>query len=294
MFDILTHNTNDFSSLINQLISENINPNEREILSFFLKLYKCGEYDNYPLLENNNIGNCIISSNETIFVDIKAKKFWEKYKPKMKRLNAVEQNGICPICGIGFNNSINVVPTLDHILPKSKFQQLIIYPDNLVFCCKDCNINKHDYYDEHYIFHPYFSTYNNYCNELILQTYFSENKQRWKLKLSRSVPEPIRNLFYNIYSVPNTYEKYLKTILNIEISSIEAILESELATFNNMEDKIEYIKKYLVQVYHINAESNINCKSDTEKILLKKMEEAIKQNSSIFASEIYKKLNIKG
>jgi 5-methylcytosine-specific restriction endonuclease McrA len=42
----------------------------------------------------------------------------------------------CPLCGIGF------VTTLDHHLPKTKFQYLAVTPTNLLPACADCNKKK--------------------------------------------------------------------------------------------------------------------------------------------------------
>ncbi len=64
-------------------------------------------------------------------------------------------NRICPFCGEG-------VPTnLDHFLPKSAYQLLVVTPTNLIPSCKDCNMDKssiapvnngtvplHPYFDE--------------------------------------------------------------------------------------------------------------------------------------------------
>lgn len=42
----------------------------------------------------------------------------------------------CPLCGIGF------VATLDHHLPKTKYQYLAVTPTNLLPACADCNKKK--------------------------------------------------------------------------------------------------------------------------------------------------------
>lgn len=44
--------------------------------------------------------------------------------------------GRCPFCGIGHAS------TLDHYLPKTKYPQLSVVPNNLVPSCKDCNTEK--------------------------------------------------------------------------------------------------------------------------------------------------------
>jgi hypothetical protein len=64
--------------------------------------------------------------------------------------------GRCPFCGMGHAS------TLDHYLPKTKYPQLSVLPQNLVPSCKDCNTGKsttiattaitqclHPYFDHH-------------------------------------------------------------------------------------------------------------------------------------------------
>lgn len=75
-----------------------------------------------------------------------------KYYDKIK---AIPKHGKCPFCGV------NIVSTLDHYLPKTKYPTYAVTPINLVACCADCNKNKkseiitsrekefiHPYYDD--------------------------------------------------------------------------------------------------------------------------------------------------
>ena len=48
-------------------------------------------------------------------------------------LLALPDGGTCPFCAQG------TVSTLDHVLPKSRFCELAVTPDNLVAACRDCN-----------------------------------------------------------------------------------------------------------------------------------------------------------
>ena len=48
-------------------------------------------------------------------------------------LLALPDGGTCPFCAQG------TVSTLDHVLPKSRFCELTVTPDNLVGACRDCN-----------------------------------------------------------------------------------------------------------------------------------------------------------
>lgn len=48
-------------------------------------------------------------------------------------IKALSAGGVCPFCARGY------VSTVDHVLPKSKFCELAVTPDNLVPACRDCN-----------------------------------------------------------------------------------------------------------------------------------------------------------
>jgi hypothetical protein len=61
--------------------------------------------------------------------------------------------GICPMC------NHRDVKTLDHFLPKAKYEAFSVLPHNLLPCCRDCNTDKLDvdFVDaEHNLLHPYF------------------------------------------------------------------------------------------------------------------------------------------
>ena len=62
-------------------------------------------------------------------------------------------NNKCPFCSQG------VAYTLDHFLPKGRFPEFSIYPNNLVPCCRDCNSAKGEYYSnlkQEQLIHPYY------------------------------------------------------------------------------------------------------------------------------------------
>jgi 5-methylcytosine-specific restriction endonuclease McrA len=61
--------------------------------------------------------------------------------------------GLCPMC------AHRDASTLDHYLPKGRFTDLVVTPANLVPCCKDCNLAKHEGWPtnrEEELLHPYF------------------------------------------------------------------------------------------------------------------------------------------
>lgn len=70
----------------------------------------------------------------------------------MKRKKALRtlfniQSGFCAYCDKKMDiNKCNThdAPTIDHILPKSKYPQLQHDPKNMVCACRECNNNKAD------------------------------------------------------------------------------------------------------------------------------------------------------
>ncbi|MEQ8427422.1 MAG: HNH endonuclease [Gammaproteobacteria bacterium] len=67
----------------------------------------------------------------------------------------ISANDKCPYCG-----GIGRPRTLDHYLPKSKYPQFSVVPNNLLPCCRDCNSgNKQTSIatsEEEQVLHPYF------------------------------------------------------------------------------------------------------------------------------------------
>lgn len=72
------------------------------------------------------------------------------------RILHLATNGKCPYC------QQNLVKTLDHFLPKSKYVTYAIDPYNLVPACSDCNGDKGSDTFESYVnqpFHPYYDNF---------------------------------------------------------------------------------------------------------------------------------------
>lgn len=65
-----------------------------------------------------------------------------KYKPIRLKIWE-EQKGLCWWCGIRTDESpfapFNVIPTLDHLIPKCERKDLKLDPYNLVLSCGRCN-----------------------------------------------------------------------------------------------------------------------------------------------------------
>lgn len=91
----------------------------------------------FKLKEKKQIGE-LTKDN---LVKIYDQKMVRKGQPGRKfydKLLSVPQYGICPYCGV------QIVSTLDHFLPKTKFISLVVTPSNLIPVCFECNKNKTD------------------------------------------------------------------------------------------------------------------------------------------------------
>ena len=93
-----------------------------------------GEISKIPVQEalSSNIG---VEEMETVY----ASKFAAIRGPGRKYYDArmaAAPGGVCPLCGV------QIVSTLDHYLPKSKYPALAVTPSNLIPSCYDCNFGK--------------------------------------------------------------------------------------------------------------------------------------------------------
>lgn len=108
------------------------------------------------IIPMNTVGE--ISKNE--FEKIYTQKFTNKNHECRKYYDDIlmlANHGMCPYC------SQNLVSTIDHFLPRSKYLPLSVTPSNLVPCCSDCNKNKSDKCGdraENSLFSPYFDDIN--------------------------------------------------------------------------------------------------------------------------------------
>lgn len=185
----------------------------------------CPEYinDYDDFIANSNQSNII---NIEIFDSIHDNNLdiiWKDIKYLMKELNLrdeIENScnifGVytCPACGlsIGANDS-NYRMTIDHVIPKSKFNQYLLYPKNLIPMCWTCNKNKNDIIEEH-IFHPIYSGYDLKPKDSITVELVTRNrrgKTDINLKYIFSKTEEnyiqVRENYNNIFNLNKTYNK---------------------------------------------------------------------------------------
>lgn len=112
----------------------------------------------YTIPPNNSDNSAIVVGNVTKkeLKDVYSTHMVPRAKPARKIYDSLLVRaplGICPFCGFGHAS------TLDHYLPKSKYPQLSVLPQNLVPSCKDCNSGKLADVattEEQQSLHPYF------------------------------------------------------------------------------------------------------------------------------------------
>lgn len=115
----------------------------------------------------------IKEGDEEKIIKIYTEKFAKKGSLGRKYYDAimVNANGRCPICGSG------KLKNLDHFMPKSLYPILCVTPANLIPVCRDCNLDKKDYFDTDYYsipFNPYFDSMDDKWLECVID-YYNDN-----------------------------------------------------------------------------------------------------------------------
>ena len=211
--------------------------------------------------------------------------FWKRHKSHINNMiEGASDSTECPVCGISYRDNFQMGKSVEHVLPKSKYHQYIFSPINLVYFCERCNNSKNNRVPE-LIFHPLIANTN--CQEVINIT-FNTSSNRLFIDVSISEPNTdYRFLINELYKIPITYRNYILEIINIDISSIEPLLRHELGGLTDAE-KESHIRDYITNKYHFNPKK-FN-KTDTERLLVDKVDEAIKRQPDIFVEYILNRL----
>ena len=136
-----------------------------------IKLSSCTESVKKDSNSFISLGTCNISQyaasklpkdvTEQELIGVYEQKFVNKKSIGRKYYDKIISNapfGICPIC------DVRPISNLDHYLPKSKYPLLVVTPQNLIPCCRDCNMDKstHDIATESdATLNPYFDDVSN-------------------------------------------------------------------------------------------------------------------------------------
>ncbi|MBP3819782.1 MAG: hypothetical protein J6H31_15955 [Butyrivibrio sp.] len=112
------------------------------------EIYVPRDIGNFPEVE-------IKAGDEKEILKVYKDKFAKRGSIGKKYYEAIMRNarGRCPICGGA------KLKNLDHFLPQSIYPLLCVTPANLIPTCRDCNMDKRDYYSTNYYslpLNPYF------------------------------------------------------------------------------------------------------------------------------------------
>ncbi|MCT2160477.1 HNH endonuclease [Granulicatella adiacens] len=283
MFKQINRPVRDYlSNFQNYLNSNSITDDDKIILSQLEPYIIDANYS--PAFNDYNFGINQINQNNNI-ITCGVKPFWKKHKSHIDNMiEGASDSTECPVCGISYRDNFQMGKSVEHVLPKSKFHQYIFSPINLVYFCKSCN-NFKDNHVPNRIFHPLFANIN--CQEIIN---ISFNRPGNRLLVDVSIPEPDSDynfLINELYKIPNTYQKYILEVINTDFSSIEPFLKDELKGLTTDEKKL-HIRDYITKKYRFNPKKFK--KTDTECLLIDKVEDAIKRHPDIFVEYILNRL----
>ena len=206
--------------------------------------------------------------------------FWSEHKRCVK--NIVPTSDYCPVCGVSYNLEFNYIKTLEHVLPKSRYQQYILSPINLVYFCELCNSTKGNKVNDS-LFHPYFS--NITCTGEVTLSIFERTDHKIDIKVEiHEENETYIKMIKKLFKLHRNYQRYIKQVMNKEISSIELAVQQKLTGIDSAQ-KLEVLIDYLSKHYSFNPRAYY-VRTSTERMLLKKLKTEIETNYESFAQYI--------
>ncbi|MCO4669980.1 hypothetical protein Si026_01873 [Streptococcus infantarius subsp. infantarius] len=212
--------------------------------------------------------------------------FWSEHKRCVK--NIVSPSDYCPVCGVSYNHEFDYTKTIEHVLPKSRYQQYILSPINLVYFCNHCNSCKGDEVNES-LFHPYFS--NITCTGEVTLSIFERNDHKIGIKVEiHEENETYIKMIKKSFKLHKNYLGYIEQVMNKEISSIELAVQQKLTGIDSAQ-KLDVLKDYLSKYYSFNPQTYY-VKTPTERMLLEKLKTEIETNYENFAQYILEKLKM--
>ena len=206
--------------------------------------------------------------------------FWDEHKRCVK--NIVSPSVSCPVCGVSYNREFNYIKTLEHVLPKSRYQQYILSPINLVYFCDRCNGTKGDEVNDS-LFHPYFS--NITCTGEVTLSIFERTDHKIDIKVEiHEENETYIKMIKKTFKLHRNYQHYIKQVMNKEISSIELAVQQKLTGIDSAQ-KLDVLKDYLSNGYSFDPQAYYVMTS-TERMLLNQLKIEIETNYENFAQYI--------
>ncbi|MBG9987602.1 HNH endonuclease [Aerococcaceae bacterium DSM 111176] len=312
MFNGLNSSNLDFSKYMDdfKVILSNHDGWAEEYGKRILKLITFIENDiekyekDYTLFFSDNSFNGIeiIQEVEELFHDKNSD--WKQIKKDIKNTVdkihescVVDTDYICPVCGLPMSkdSKSNYYLSIDHVIPKKEYLQYILYPDNLVPMCRECNRNKSGKISKN-LFHPYLHNYNILPKESIL----IEPKPRYKKKKVRSYKLNYKWNTDNSILKENYEEIFLLNAIyqsRIYYSKIKGVYAAKVTSFiqhNNYED--EQLKRVLLkdiskQINTLSNKVSLDDEEELELLSLKVVENDIDTFYSSIKNDVIKVVN---
>ena len=225
----------------------------------------------------------LIGENNSILSPDKIDDFWCKHKHHI--IPMLESSEMCPVCGLSYNPTFKIIKTIEHVLPKSKYQQYILSPINLVYFCECCNSSRSNELDGR-IFHPIFSKIN--CTSSINVEFFVRNDHAIDVKVTINENNlDFKYFIKKLFRIPKHYRKYIAHIINDEISSLENSMEKEIHGLS-LDEKYACLNTHFQNKYSI-SNKTYSVNTETEKLIISLLGNAIKTQSYLFAQYVLEK-----
>ncbi len=257
-----------------------ISEDDKQILSSLSGYFTTEAIQYYSSAFESTQYNGSLEEKTDLLLADKINDFWSEHKRSVK--NIVSPSDYCPVCGVSYNPEFNYIKTLEHVLPKSRYQQYILSPINLVYFCGLCNSSKGDEVNES-LFHPYFSDIT--CTGEVTLSMFERTDHKIGIKVEfHEENETYIKMIKKTFKLNRNYQRYIKQVLNKEISSIELAVQQKLAGIDSAQ-KLEVLKDYLSKDYSFNPQTYY-VRTSTERMLLEKLKTEIETNYKNFAQYI--------
>lgn len=257
-----------------------ISEDDKQILSSLSGYFTTEAIQYYSSAFESTQYNGTLEEKTDLLLADKINDFWSEHKRCVK--NIVSPSDYCPVCGVSYNPEFNYIKTLEHVLPKSRYQQYILSPINLVYFCDLCNSSKGDEVNES-LFHPYFS--NITCTGEVTLSMFERTDHKIGIKVEfHEENKTYINMIKKKFKLQRNYKRYIKQVLNKEISSIELAVQQKLTGIDSAQ-KLEVLKDYLIKDYSFNPQTYY-VRTSTERMLLEKLKTEIETNYENFAQYI--------
>ena len=270
----------------NYIKRKEISEEDKQILSRLSGYVTTDAIKSYSLAFNSTRYNGSLEEKTDLLFASKLYEFWNEHKSCVKDI--VTHSDYCPVCGVSYNIEFNYIKTLEHVLPKSRYQQYILSPINLVYFCGFCNSFKGNEVDDS-LFHPYFS--NITCTGEVTLSMFKRTDKKIDIKVEiHEENKAYIAMIKKTFKLHRNYQRYIKQVMNKEISSIELAVQQKLTSING-EQKLEVLKDYLRNNYSFNPQIYY-VRTQTEKMLLEKLTTELETDYENFAQYILENLKM--